>query len=443
MVFPLKNDSLACSLYFAANAISDVNDGVALPQALSRVFQANHYPSSTHGAIQDIAYQSMRLKGLTDQLLIQLANKPIQPIFLHSLLSCALTLLLQPAERIRYDDFTIVNQAVDACEANRKIAGAKGLVNAILRRFLREKEALILVAQKTPQGKWNYPTWWIDRLKAAYPDDWENILVSGNHQPPLTLRINQRKTTIADYLALLEQHDIQASQIGPFAVRLKTPTPVHQIPGFTAGLVSVQDAAAQLAAPLLDIKDGMRVLDACAAPGGKTGHLLELADIHLQALDHDPMRLRRIQENLDRLGLSAQLTVGDARFGHDKSIVAEHNWWDGVPYDRILADVPCTASGIVRRHPDIRWLRRKIDSSQLAQLSTQILDNLWHKLAVNGKLLLVTCSVWPEESEKQAQQFAEKHHARRLTAPGQLLPSNSDQADHDGLFFALFEKTES
>lgn len=443
MVFPLKNDSLACSLYNAANAISDVSDGVALPQALARIFQAEHYPSSTHGAIQDIAYQSMRNKGMTDQLLIQLGNKPIQPIFLHSLLSCALTLLLQPVNRARYDDFTIVNQAVDACDANKKIAGAKGLVNAILRRFLRERDILILVAQKTPQGKWNYPTWWIDRLKTAYPEHWEAILQTGNKQPPLTLRVNQRRTSVNDYLNLLEKNDIAATQIGPVAVRLRTPVPVHHIPGFEEGLVSVQDAAAQLAAPLLDVKEGMRVLDACAAPGGKTCHLLELADIELQAIDHDPSRLARIQENLDRLGLNADLMVGDARFGQDESIVPEHNWWDGRPYDRILADVPCTASGIVRRHPDIRWLRRKIDSSQLAQLSTQILDSLWQKLAVNGKLLLVTCSVWPEESEKQATQFAEKHHAKRLPAPGQLLPTTTDHEDHDGLFFALFEKTEN
>lgn len=443
MVFPLKNDSLACSLYYAANAISEVSDGVALPQALARIFQAEHFPSSTHGAIQDISYQSMRSKGITDQLLIQLANKPVQPMFLHSLLSCALTLLLQPVNRARYDDFTVVNQAVEACDANRKIAGAKGLVNAILRRFLRERDILILVAQKTPHGKWNYPTWWIDRLKAAYPEQWEKILETGNKQPPLTLRVNQRRISVENYLGLLEKNDIHATQIGPVAVRLRTPMPVHQIPGFEDGLVSVQDAAAQLAVPLLDVKDGMRVLDACAAPGGKTCHLLELADIELQAIDHDPARLTRIQENLDRLGLTAQLSVGDARFGQDKSIVAEHNWWDGRLYDRILADVPCTASGIVRRHPDIRWLRRKMDSSQLAQLSAQILDNLWNKLAVNGKLLLVTCSVWPDESEKQAEQFAAKHNAKRLPAPGQLLPTTNDHEDHDGLFFALFEKTES
>jgi len=206
---------------------------------------------------------------------------------------------------------------------------------------------------------------------------------------------------------------------------------VGLIPGFADGLVSVQDAGAQLAAPLLDVQNGMRVLDACAAPGGKTCHILELANAEVTALDADPKRLARVDENLQRLQLKAALQAAEAQTS---------TWWDGKPFDRILADVPCTASGIVRRHPDIRWLRRKGDTLQLATLSAKILDNLWQMLAPDGKLLFVTCSLWPQESEAQAAAFAVRNNAVRLDAPGQLLPAGGDGQDHDGLFYALFQK---
>jgi 16S rRNA (cytosine967-C5)-methyltransferase len=196
----------------------------------------------------------------------------------------------------------------------------------------------------------------------------------------------------------------------------------------------VQDAAAQMAAPLMELRDGMRVLDACAAPGGKTGHILEMADVDLIAIESDARRLPRIEENLDRLQLTATLSVGDA---------SNQQWWDGKKFDRILADVPCTASGIVRRHPDIRWLRRQEDAAQLATISAGILDNLWQMLEPNGKLLFVTCSLWPLESEAQATAFATRNNATRLPAPGQLLPTANAERDHDGLFYALFEKSAS
>ncbi|WP_141104276.1 16S rRNA (cytosine(967)-C(5))-methyltransferase RsmB, partial [Noviherbaspirillum denitrificans] len=311
------------------------------------------------------------------------------------------------------------------------ISHAKGMVNAVLRRFLRERETLMPQAVKHGPGRWNYPQWWIDTLRAAYPQQWEGILAAGNRAPPLTLRVNRRKASVEQYLRTLADAQIGAAAIGPSAVRLDKPVPVSQIPGFAEGIVSVQDAAAQLATPLLDLHDGMRVLDACAAPGGKTGHMLECADIDLLALDSDRARLARITENLDRLKLKAALKAGDA---------SSRDWWDGRPFDRILADVPCTASGIVRRHPDIRWLRRKEDAAQLATLSARILDNLWQMLKPGGKLALVTCSLWPRESELQAAAFAERNNAIRLPAPGQLLPTADMQQDHDGLFYALFQK---
>lgn len=426
-----KADSLAYQLAYAAQAVAAVRAGHALPQALAQIFARSDAPAATRGAIQDLSYRAMRHLGVTDGLLTLLANQPPQPEALYGLLVTALALLVD-ADQAGYDGFTVVNQAVEAAAISPDMNFAKGVVNAILRRYLRERVALMPQATKTPPGTWNYPTWWIDRLKAAYPEQWQAILHAGNQAPPLTLRVNRRRASVQQYLDTLAAVGMAARQVGPSAVRLDKPLPVLQIPGFAEGVVSVQDAAAQLAAPLLDVADGMRVLDACAAPGGKTGHLLELADLDLLALDHDRRRLQRIDENLRRLKLSARLSAGDAR---------QDDWWDGQPFDRILADVPCTASGIVRRHPDIRWLRRKTDTAQLATLSAQILDKLWHMLRPDGKLLLVTCSLWPQESEQQAIAFAQKHNAIRLPAPGQLLPTAGADADHDGLFYALFQKT--
>ena len=439
----LKSDSLAFALHGAALAVAYVRAGDALPQALTKVF-AQHgsaLPAQARGAIQDLSYRAMRALGRADALLARLAPKAPSPPILHALLCCALALISDPAGAAAqtYTAHAVVDQAVTAAASDPDMAHAKGMVNAVLRRFLRERETLLPEVLKEPAAFWNYPVWWIDTMKASYPRDWQALLAAGNLPPPLTLRVNQRRGTLSDYLALLAESGIAAQQIGVGAVRLALPMPVNQIPGFADGLVSVQDAGAQLAAPLLDVQDGMRVLDACAAPGGKSGHLLELADIALTALDNDARRMGRVTENLERLQLSAHLQTGDA---------ARQDWWDGRAFDRILADVPCTASGIVRRHPDIRWLRRKADSAQLATLSGQILDNLWQMLVTDGKLLFVTCSLWPQESEAQAAAFAKRHQALRLPAPGQLLPGAaapdesraSPAHDHDGLFYALFQK---
>lgn len=429
----LKPDSLAYSLAGAAQAVTLVRAGSALPQALATVFaqQGAALPASARGAIQDIAYRSMRQLGLAETLLGLLTERA-PPAALHGLLCCALALLCAPDDALPYEPFTVVDQTVNAAAADPALARAKGMVNAVLRRFLRERAALLQQARQTPSARWNYPAWWIDAARSAWPQEWQQILETGNSAAPLTLRVNQRQTSVAAYLQLLGSHGLDATQIGPTAVRLQRPLPVAQIPGFEAGLVSVQDAAAQLAAPLLDVADGMRVLDACAAPGGKSGHLLECANIDLLALDQDPARLSRVADNLRRLQLTATLQAGDA---------AQADWWDGVAFDRILADVPCTASGIVRRHPDIRWLRRKSDTAQLAGLAARILDNLWRLLAADGKLLFVTCSLWPQESEAQAAAFAMRHQARRLDAPGQLLPTAGEALEHDGLFYALFQKS--
>jgi 16S rRNA (cytosine967-C5)-methyltransferase len=426
----LKPDSLAFSLIGAAHAVAQVRTGTNLPQALAQVWARQETLPQARGAMQDIAYRCMRQLGQSETLISLMAPKAPEPL-VAALLSCALALITAPDEVQPYEEFTVVDQTVTAADAHPDTARAKGMVNAVLRRFLRERKALLETALLQPLAKWNYPQWWIDAAKAAWPQDWQGVLATGNTAPPLTLRVNARKTTVEQYLATLEAAGMAATQIGPYAVRLAKPVGVSLLPGFADGLVSVQDAGAQLAAPLLDVQDGMRVLDACAAPGGKTCHILELADANVTALDADAKRLARVGENLERLQLKAALQAADAQTAA---------WWDGQKFDRILADVPCTASGIVRRHPDIRWLRRKGDTLQLATLSAKILDNLWQMLAPNGKLLFVTCSLWPQESEAQAAAFAVRNQAVRLDAPGQLLPAGGSGQDHDGLFYALFQK---
>jgi 16S rRNA (cytosine967-C5)-methyltransferase len=428
----LAPDSLALALLGAASAAARVRAGSALPQALAAVFAAWDPAPQARGAIQDLAYRSMRQLGRSEILLGLMTSKAPEPPMLAALLCCALALLdPPPGQDAPYEPFTVVDQAVTAAGAHPDFAHARAMVNAVLRRFLRERAALLASALRDAVGQWNYPQWWIDATRAAYPQQWQAILEAGNAQPPLTLRLNRRKTSLEQYLAMLAAAGMRAEVVGPMALRLAQAVNVSQIPGFHEGLVSVQDAGAQLAAPLLDLADGMRVLDACAAPGGKSGHILELVEVELTALDADPQRLARVGDNLGRLGLKAALVAAEAQ---------RREWWDGIQYDRILADVPCTASGIVRRHPDIRWLRRKADTLQLATLSGKILDNLWQMLRPDGKLLFVTCSLWPQESEAQAAAFAARHDALRLDAPGQLLPTSGAGQDHDGLFFALFQK---
>lgn len=427
-----KMDSLAFRLAGAADAVRQVATGRSLPDALQAACNALNADSPARGAIQDIAYHTMRKLGSARFLIESLTQRAPEPEILRHLLSCAFALLIpDDSTPLRYEPFTTVNQAVEAATLMRGTAKAKGLVNAVLRRFLREQQQWLQQIAQNDSAFWNFPAWWIAKTKAQYPDDWQAILSVGNSTPPMTLRVNARKTSVESYQSQLNAAGIASDIIGPYAIRLKQALPVGRIPGFIEGVVSVQDYAAQMAAPLLELKDGMRVLDACAAPGGKSAHMLELADIHLTALDAEKKRLGMIHENLNRLGLSAEVKHGDATLS---------DWWDGELYDCILADVPCSASGVIRRHPDIRWLRRPDDSKELAKLSAQILDNLWPKLKKGGKLLMATCSVWAEESGEQADFFALRADAQRLDVLGQLLPTSDRLNDHDGLFYALFRK---
>jgi 16S rRNA (cytosine967-C5)-methyltransferase len=309
-------------------------------------------------------------------------------------------------------------------------------VNAVLRNFLRQREALLeKAAQSSDEACFEHPQWWIDKVKNQYPADWRQILSANLTHPPMTLRVNARRAAVDAYLARLGEAGLSAERLGGQAIRLCHPAPVDRLPGFFAGDVSVQDRGAQYAAALLDAQDGMRVLDACAAPGGKTAHLLERTTLDVTALDNDANRLARVGENLARLHLQAQLLQNDA--------AAVAAWWDGTPYDRILADVPCSASGVVRRHPDIKRLRRPEDITQFAATQQKILSALWQCLAQGGKLLYVTCSVFAEENQLQIQaHLARFADARLLPLPGlsehdkQLLPNDQ----HDGFYYALLQK---
>ncbi|MDN7473939.1 16S rRNA (cytosine(967)-C(5))-methyltransferase RsmB [Burkholderia multivorans] len=441
-------DSLGFVLDAAAQAVDAVRRGTALPAALSAVFaqMASGAQALARGATQDVAYRTMRRLGSVDWLIARLVGKA-PPAHVHAVLASALALLLDADGEAAYSPFTVVDQAVTAIGARREYAFAKGMVNAVLRRFLRERDTLVAAMHADPVAQWNYRAWWIDAVKRAWPDAWQAILAAGDRQGPLTLRVNARRASVDAYLGTLRDNGIEAAAIGRHAVRLASALPVERIPGFADGVVSVQDAGAQLAAEWLGARDGMRVLDACAAPGGKTGHILELADAEVVALESDASRATRIGENLARLSLAAEVRVGDAG--------APDAWYDGRPFDRILADVPCSASGIVRRHPDIRWLRREADIPALVAEQRRILSALWPLVKPGGELLYVTCSIFPEEGEQQARWFeAACEDAVRLDAPGQLLPraasggAGSEGAagvpdpttDHDGFFYARFQK---
>ncbi|CAB3768676.1 16S rRNA (cytosine(967)-C(5))-methyltransferase RsmB [Paraburkholderia solisilvae] len=449
----LAPESLGFALDCAAQAVGAVRLGAALPAALSTVFASlpEGSAAASHGAVQDIAYRTMRRLGVAEWLVARLVRKPPPPHVAH-VLACAFALLVDDEASAAYTPFTVVDQAVGAIGARREFAFAKGLTNAVLRNFLRERSALISESQRDDVARWNYPRWWIEAVRNAWPDAWQDMLEAGNTQGPLTLRVNARRSSVDAYLQTLHDHQIAATQVGLQAIRLEAPLPVDRIPGFRDGVVSVQDAGAQRAAQLLGVANGMRVLDACAAPGGKTGHLLELADIDLVALESDRSRAQRIGENLRRLSLAADIRIGDA--GNPSA------WHDPSEprFDRVLADVPCSASGIVRRHPDIRWLRRAADIASLVVEQRRILAALWPLVKTGGELLYVTCSILPDEGELQAVWFGNNHQdAVRLDAPGQLLPAvarapadpsagsragwtTGSNPDHDGFFYARFQK---
>ncbi|MDD5383709.1 MAG: 16S rRNA (cytosine(967)-C(5))-methyltransferase RsmB [Gallionella sp.] len=405
-------------------------DGRNLNQVLDESLRRKAvWTPAQRAALQDLSYGTLRFYGQLRALLGLLLHKPMLDQRIYHVLLVALY-QLQYSKAAQH---AVVDHAVRSAQMlNAKVSG---LVNAILRNFLRSRDALLEQAAQHAEGKYSYPQWWIDELQAQYGERSAAILTAGNLHPPMTLRVNRRCGTTADYLAQLEQQNLHARLIEPDALQLDKPVPVDKLPGFFAGLVSVQDAGAQYAARLLDVHDGMRVLDACAAPGGKTAHILECAQVEMVAIDKDEKRLQRVAENLQRLELFAQLLVGDA--------AKPDKWWDGRAFDRILADVPCSASGVVRRHPDIKWLRRRTDIAGFAAQQLNILRAMWLLLAPEGKLLYATCSVFQQENEQVIAAFlAQQPDARHFpialpeSGNGQILPNDQ----HDGFFYALLQK---
>jgi 16S rRNA (cytosine967-C5)-methyltransferase len=427
-------------LQAAAGVVASVRAGHSATTAVQAV------PGPDRPGAQALAFQALRSLGRAQALRRLLARRApaTQP---DALLCTALALCWREADA-PYAAFTLVDQTVEAAKRGSGTRAQAQFINACLRRFLREREALVAATDRDPVALWNHPRWWIERLQQDHPQHWQGILAANNSQPPMTLRVNARKSTRDEYLAALAHSGVAATAVGEQGVMLARARPVQAVPGFDEGVVSVQDAAAQLAAPLLlggltpDASRPLRILDACAAPGGKTGHLLELANAQVTALDVDPARCERIHQTLRRLGLQARVLAADA--AHPSA------WWDGEPFDAILLDAPCTASGIVRRHPDVRWLRRESDIAQLSAVQARLLAALWPLLKPGGRLLYCTCSVFRAEGEVQAQTFLAHNKAALLRpAPGHLMPGSAAkhdavrdnlEGDHDGFYYALFEK---
>ena len=438
--------SLALQLQHTAHCVQGVAQGRSLTELLPAV------SAELRPGVQALTFHVLRRFGTARALVAQLApRKPDAAV--HALLCSAVALLLQesadtdaPPAFVPYAAHTVVNQAVDAARQQRSTQRQAAFVNACLRRFLRQRTDLLAAVAHDLEARWNHPLWWIERVQCDHPEHWQAILTANNQPGPMTLRVNRRLTTPEQYQQTLQTAGLAALPVGDDGLTLAQPQPVDRLPGFADGLCSVQDAAAQLAAPLLlngrDWSAGARVLDACAAPGGKTAHLLELADLDLLALDVDPRRCERITSTLRRLHLKAEVKAGDAARPAD--------WWDGQPFDAILLDAPCTASGIVRRHPDVRWLRRESDVAQLAAVQHQLLDALWPLLKPGGRLVYATCSVFLAEGSAQLASFLERHtDAVSGPTPGHLLPGkagvppglqDNEPGGHDGFFYAPIDK---
>lgn len=438
------NSSLELSTLMAhtADAVAAVRAGQSLTEAMTRV------PGPARAGVQSLAYAVMRKLGWALHVRSRLVQRPPAP-WADALILSALA-LAAPERGATYAPHTLVNQAVEAIKARTPKQTA--FVNAVLRRFLRERRTFEHSAVEDSVAQWNHPVWWQDHLRADWPGLWQSLLKADQGHPPMTLRVNARRMDAQDYLAQLTAAGIEAVVLGPQTVQLQHPLPVSRLPGFEAGVVSVQDEAAQEAAPLLlnalartpagSLSTGLRVLDACAAPGGKTAHLLELADLDLLALDSDAQRLARVEDTLTRLSLEAELRVADA--GEPST------WWDGRQFDAILLDAPCSASGVVRRHPDIVWLRRETDLPTLAKQQRRLLDALWPLLRPGGCLLYATCSVFKIEGQRQFDAFLQQTKgAIARPSSGHRLPvldngaasSRPSVFPADGFFYGLVEKS--
>ena len=457
MAPPASSPPLHRLLSQVADAVAAVLAGRSLTDWLADC------PADLRPGTQALSFAVLRALGGAQAVRALLAPKtPPPPV--DALLVSALALLWPGDGPPPYAEHTLVDQAVTA--ARQRTPAAANFINAVLRRFLRERDALVTAAQRQPVAAYNHPSWWIDRLRHDWPAQATALMAEANRHAPMVLRVNARRGSAQAYqqrLAALGRASVLVDDLafGGQALVLAQPCGVLDLPGFEVGEVSVQDLSAQRAAMLLlgsgepgaldgppPLAPGARVLDACAAPGGKAAHLLERADLDLLALDSDAGRLRKVQETLTRLQLPAagagtvRLQAADAR-----QVTA---WWDGRPFDAILLDAPCTASGIVRRHPDVRWLRRPADVAALATVQRELLDALWPLLAPGGRLLYATCSIFKAEGQGQIDAFLQRHAAEQPqllpSSPGHLLglpdnPGSPAAFTGDGFFYALIHKS--
>lgn len=431
------NVRVACAQVIAAVLQQQGSLNSLLPDYSSQV------PNRDRSLLQELCFGTLRWYPRLDLILAALLSKPLsrRDMDIQALLASAIYQITE----MRVPSHAAVNEAVTASKQMGK-PWARGLVNAVLRRYLREQKAIHQSLASNPVFASALPDWMLQQLRSAWPEQLENIIAATNGRAPMTLRVNRAQISAAHYLEQLTEAGIPAvrTSLSAVGIQLLTPVAVDQLPGFNEGLVSVQDEGAQLAGTLLDIRPGQRVLDACSAPGGKTCHLLEMhPDLGcLLALDIDTGRLQRVRENLERLGLRAELQTADAACLDD--------WWDGIHFDHILLDAPCSGSGVIRRHPDIKVLRRPTDIDKLGEVQSRLLTQLWKTLRPGGRLLYATCSILPAENQALTEQFCREQvdcvapalAASWGTAAGsgrQLLPVLDG---HDGFFYTLLQKQE-
>ncbi len=415
-----------------------VDQGQSLSQALPQAQQS--IPAKDRALLQEMCYGVLRWLPRLDFIARQLLSKPLKSKqrSVHFLILVGLYQLIY----MRTPPHAAVAETVAATQ-RLKAPMLKGLVNAVLRNFQRQQEELEAKADEQLSPRTGHPGWLLKRLQAAYPEQWEQVVDANNQRPPMWLRANASRQDRADYQQRLTDSGIESrtAKHAQQAICLERPMDVEKLPGFGQGDSSVQDAAAQMAAQLLDAQPGDLILDACAAPGGKTAHVLELQPEirEMIAVDFDATRLARVQENLDRIGLKARLIHADAS--------KPEQWWQEEDFDRILLDAPCSATGVIRRHPDIKWLRRNDDISELAGLQQAILRALWQRLKPGGTLVYATCSVLPDENKSQIKAFlADTQDAELLPLhpddtpenPGwQILPGEDGM---DGFYYAKLKR---
>jgi 16S rRNA (cytosine967-C5)-methyltransferase len=433
------SDTAAAVLAEAARALGKVAFSGASADDVPR------RDSGTAAAVRAISLGSLRWYWRLEALLRALLGEtrvtpPVRALLLVS---------LHQLEYSRNPPETVVSSAVDAVRVLKQ-PRASGLVNALLRRFLREREALLARALIDPAAAAAHPRWLFDAIGEHWPDHWQTILAAGNAHPPMTLRVNLSRASREQYQQRLAQQGLRAHALewSHSALVLEHPVAVTELPGFAQGDASVQDAGAQLASALLEARSGDRVLDACAAPGGKTGAILEqAADIHLTAIDIDPTRTARISDNLSRINLQARVLAADLR--------EDLSWWDGDAFDRILLDAPCSSTGVISRHPDIKLLRRPQDIPGFIRTQRRLLEQCLILLRPGGRLLYSTCSLLPDETEGVVQSVLKERpgtrawslpsqvvlppHSLSRTPGTQLLPGNAAQTD--GFYYACLTVT--